>query len=120
MVNFQKLDKRMNWHNTYCERVEFHSKAFKSDGISTQEMHLMALDLFILSAKAMSEALGYGPSADLTFRYKEIFGKFPLWASRDAKSNMHGGNAYAIYVKSETEKKVLQKILEDLTGFTCT
>ena len=119
MLKFQKLDKRMNWHNTYSERVEFYSTIFKSEGKSSQEMHFMALDLFIKATKAMNETLGYGPSADLTFRYKEIYGQGPLWASRDAKSNMHGGNTYAIYVKSEAEKVVLKKILEKLTGVIC-
>ena len=116
MLKVQKLDKRMNWNDTYSDRVEFYPLAFRSEGRSNQEMYFMALDTFLKATKAMNEALGYGPSADLTFRYKEIYGHAPSWASRDAKSNMHGGNSYSIYVRSEKEKVILSNILEKITG----
>lgn len=105
MLKVQKLDKRMNWHDTYSCRVKFNPLAFRSDGKSNQETYYMALDTFVKATRAMCEKLGYGPSADLTFRYKEIYGHAPLWASRDATSNMHGGNNYSIYVKSDEEKR---------------
>lgn len=119
MLKFQKLDKRMNWHDTYSYRVEFHPAAFRAKDKSNQETYYMALDTFLKATKAMYEKLGYGLSADLTFRYKEIYGHAPLWASRDATSNMHGGNNYGIYVKSEKEREILMKILEKITGQSC-
>ncbi len=119
MFKIQKLDKRMNWHGIFSHRVEFYSELFSHEGRSSQEMHYMALDTFIQVAKAMNKELGFGPSADLTFRYKQIYGHPPLWASRDAKSNMHGGNNYSIYVQSEKQKVILMQILEKITGQSC-
>ena len=92
MLKFQKLDKRMNWHDTYNFRLDFSPLAFRDNKKSSQEIHFMLFDLFIKASKEMNEALGYAPPADLTFRYKEIYGLSPAWAFRDARSNQFSGN----------------------------
>ena len=119
MLKFQKLDKRMNWHNIYCCRVEFYPSAFQIEGKSDQETYNLLLDSFLKACKAMTDQLGYAPSAELTFRYSQIYGHSPIWATRDARSNLHGGNYYYIYVKSEVEKAILAKILKEVTGGPC-
>lgn len=109
----------MNWHNIYSYRVEFGHPAFISETDNNETSYKLALDVLLKAIKGMTEILGFGPPAELTSRYIEVYKKTPLWACRDARSNLHGGNYYSIYVKSEAEKKVLAEILKEITGQTC-